>query len=70
TLTLFGGLLGVMLGELVAFVTAHFSGWAFHVYSVPLFIGFSVSALVGMFFGIYPAHKASQSDPILCLRSD
>lgn len=69
TLTLFGGLLGVLLGEAVAYLTAQFSGWTFHLYGVPLLVGFSVSALVGMFFGIYPATKASKSDPIECLRA-
>lgn len=69
-LTLFGGLCGVMLGETAAYLIAHFSGWAFHIYTMPLVVGFGVSAMVGMFFGIYPAHKASKSDPIACLRSD
>lgn len=69
-LTLFGGLLGVFFGELIAFLTAHFSGWHYHLYFMPLLVGFGVSALVGMFFGIYPAYQASKSDPIACLRSE
>lgn len=69
-LTLFGGLCGVMLGELAAYLIAHFSGWGFHIYTMPLVVGFGVSAMVGMFFGIYPAYQASKSDPIACLRSD
>lgn len=69
-LTLFGGLCGVVLGETAAYLIAYFSGWTFHVYTMPLLVGFGVSAMVGMFFGIYPAHKASRSDPIACLRSD
>ncbi len=69
-LTLFGGLLGVLLGEAVALFTALISGWEFHFYMLPLLIGFFVSALVGIFFGFYPARKASLLDPIETLRSE
>ncbi len=70
SLTLFGGLFGVLLGELVAFVTAHFSGWGFHMHLFPAMVGFIVSAMVGIFFGFYPARKAAQLDPIETLRSE
>jgi putative ABC transport system permease protein len=70
TLTVFGGIIGVILGELIAYTISHFSGWVFHLYLLPPVIGFLVSAAVGMFFGFYPARKASQLDPIECLRSE
>ncbi len=69
-LTLFGGLLGVITGEAVAVITALISQWEFHLYIFPLIVGFCVSALVGMFFGFYPARKASLLDPIETLRAD
>jgi len=69
-LTLFGGLLGVILGEAVAFITALISQWDFHFYLLPLVVGFCVSALVGIFFGFYPARKAALLDPIQTLRSE
>ncbi len=69
-LTLFGGFLGVLTGEAIAFITAMFSGWEFHLYLLPPLIGFCVSALVGIFFGFYPARKASRLDPIETLRAD
>jgi len=69
-LTLFGGLIGVLFGEAVAFITAHFSGWEFHLYLLPPIIGFLVSAMVGIFFGFYPAYKAARLDPIETLRAD
>lgn len=69
-LTLFGGLLGVILGETVAWTIAAISGWAFHLYLMPPLIGFVVSSLVGMFFGFYPARQASRLDPIETLRSE
>jgi putative ABC transport system permease protein len=69
-LTLFGGLMGVITGELVALMVAFISRWTFHLYILPLVVGFFVSALVGIFFGFYPARKASLLDPIETLRSE
>jgi len=69
-LTLFGGLMGVITGEAVAVITAWISQWKFHLYILPLVVGFFVSALVGIFFGFYPARKASLLDPIETLRAD
>ena len=69
-LTLFGGLLGVMFGMGIALGIAYFSGWEFHFYLVPPTLGFSVSVLVGIFSGFYPAMSASKLDPIETLASD
>jgi putative ABC transport system permease protein len=69
-LTLFGGLMGVITGELVALMVAFISRGTFHLYILPLVVGFFVSALVGIFFGFYPARKASLLDPIETLRSE
>jgi len=69
-LTIFGGFLGVILGETIALITAQVSDWAFHFYPIPPIIGFLVSALTGIFFGFYPARKAAMLDPIESLRSD
>ncbi|HVV67498.1 MAG TPA: ABC transporter permease [Gammaproteobacteria bacterium] len=69
-LTLFGGLLGVIVGELVSLIIAIVSHWRFSLFATPLIIGFTVSVLVGIFFGYYPAYKASQLDPIQTLRSE
>lgn len=67
-LTLFGGLMGILIGEGLSFIIASFSRWGFYFYWFPPLSGFFVSALVGIFFGIYPAHKASQLNPIEALR--
>ncbi len=71
TLSLVGGALGVVIGygigALVAGVLpgdwppAHVPWWA-------IALAFGFSALVGIFFGIYPAGKASRLDPIEALR--
>jgi putative ABC transport system permease protein len=69
-LSLSGGLLGILTGILCSFIIAEFAHWHFEVFFWPPFIGFSVSVLIGIFFGIYPAHKASQLDPIQTLRTE
>lgn len=68
-LTLLGGLAGIFIGELISIITAKISHWQFHFIPMPIFTGFIVSVLVGLFFGYYPALKASKSDPIEILRT-
>lgn len=69
-LSLVGGTLGVFVGLLIAYCIAIFSHWEFIIFLWPPLIGFSVSVLIGIFFGFYPAYKASQLDPIEALRSE
>lgn len=67
-LTLFGGLMGVIIGVIISAVLAHFSGWEFTLYLLPPALGFAVSVLVGIVSGFYPAYRASQLDPIETLQ--
>jgi putative ABC transport system permease protein len=69
-LSLFGGLLGVILGVFISYAITAVKGWPFTMFWLPPILGFSVSALVGIFFGFYPAYKASKLDPIQTLRAD
>lgn len=69
-LSLFGGALGVVIGIAIAYIIAIFSHWEFTFFFLPPVIGFAVSVATGIFFGFYPAHKASRLDPIHALRSD
>ena len=68
TLSIIGGAIGVALGAAATMATERFAGW--HVSMTPgsivLAVGFSV--FVGVFFGFYPARRASQLLPIQALR--
>jgi len=67
-LTLAGGLIGIVLGILLARVVTQFSQWPTIVSGWSLFVAFGISAAVGLVFGIYPARKAANMDPIEALR--
>ena len=68
TLSLLGGLLGVVLGTLSARQLADSFGWTMIIRPDVVALAVSFSALVGVVFGLYPAHKASRLDPIQALR--
>jgi putative ABC transport system permease protein len=67
-LSLVGGVLGVSLGIGVAALITHWLDWPMAVSPFYVALAFGVSALVGVFFGYYPAAKASRLDPIEALR--
>ncbi len=64
TVSLFGGLLGLGFGTVVAMLVSHLGGWPFQVtaFSVAIAMGFSM--MIGLFFGIYPASRAARLDPV------
>jgi putative ABC transport system permease protein len=68
TLSVFGGLLGVLLGIGVATLFARVAKWPIVVSPTSILVAFIVAATVGIFFGFYPARKASRLDPIEALR--
>jgi putative ABC transport system permease protein len=67
-LSVLGGIVGILIGSLVAVLLPVVAGWATVVPWNAIVLAFGVSAAIGMFFGIYPARKASQLDPIVALR--
>jgi putative ABC transport system permease protein len=65
-----GGIIGIILGIGASYFIARFSDWQFMVSSLAILLGVGVSALVGLFFGFYPARQAAKLSPIEALRSE
>jgi len=63
-----GGFIGIVLGAVMAKGINLFANWETVISPFSVFISFGISALVGIIFGIYPARKAAQMDPIAALR--
>ncbi|MDI6726557.1 MAG: ABC transporter permease [Smithellaceae bacterium] len=68
TLAIIGGLIGVVLGMTASKLISEFAGWSVVISPLSVFLAFGFSGLVGIFFGFYPAYKASQLNPIDALR--
>ncbi|MCL4491072.1 MAG: ABC transporter permease [Nitrospirae bacterium] len=67
-LSLIGGLFGIISGISGSEVLSMLAGWPTTVSLLSILLAFSFSGMVGIFFGYYPAHKASLLDPIEALR--
>jgi len=63
-----GGILGILIGVGASEVVRRFVGWPVLVSPFWVILSFGVSAVVGLFFGYYPARKAARLDPIDALR--
>ena len=63
-----GGLLGVVLGMVGSTAVGVYNGWPVSVHPTTVLMAFSFSMIVGVFFGFYPAYKASNLRPIVALR--
>lgn len=67
-LSLTGGIIGVMISLLFAFMLSNFMGLSTIINPLMVFLAFGFAAIVGVFFGFYPARKASNLNPIDALR--
>ena len=65
-----GGVIGVIIAWVVAVLVRTFTPVPMSVPVTAVVVGVTLSAVVGLFFGIYPAHTASQLDPIEALRAE
>jgi putative ABC transport system permease protein len=68
TLSILGGIAGILVGVTASALISHFAGWNTLVSPTAMALAFVFSALVGVFFGYYPARKAALLDPIEALR--
>ncbi len=68
TLSLIGGITGIILGVSGSKLLSMLAGWSTIISPISILLAFGFSGLVGIFFGFYPAYKASLLDPIDALR--
>jgi putative ABC transport system permease protein len=70
TLTLVGGVVGIALGFMVAFLVSAFSPLPYRIAPWSIIVALLVTFLVGLFFGVYPASRAAKLDPVEALRHE
>ena len=69
-LSIGGGVIGIFIGVIGSLIISFGTEWAASVSLTSIIYSFGFSMLVGLFFGVYPARKASLLDPINALRSE
>jgi putative ABC transport system permease protein len=67
-LCIIGGLIGIFIGTLILYVLSDINEWPFALPLGAIFGSISFSAIVGLFFGIWPARRAAKLDPAISLR--
>ncbi|MEI6690579.1 MAG: ABC transporter permease [bacterium] len=67
-LTFIGGIIGILVGVIIAYIYAKSTSGLFIVSISAVFLAFFVSTIIGIVFGWYPAQKASRLQPIEALR--
>ena len=65
-----GGLIGVVLGVVIPFIISTFWGMTTIVTPMAPILAFSISAMIGVIFGIYPSMRAADMDPVEALRHE
>jgi putative ABC transport system permease protein len=70
TLSAVGGMIGIALGFVAAFALTILLDWPTRMTPRAIVLAFGISAAIGIFFGFYPARRASRLDPIDALRTE
>jgi putative ABC transport system permease protein len=65
-----GGVTGVVIAWILTIVVKNATPLPMSMPITAVFLGVSLSVVVGLFFGIYPARQASRLDPIVALRAE
>ena len=68
TLSLIGGIAGILLGFIASDAVTRILEWPTQISPGAIGLAFGIAAAIGVFFGFYPARKASLLDPIDSLR--
>jgi len=69
-LTFLGGILGISLGSLIPFLVTYFGKMPTVITGLSLVLAFGISGAIGIIFGLYPAYRAANMDPIESLRHE
>lgn len=66
-LSILGGIIGIVFGDVVSYIVAKAFSWPLYISPLAVVLSLGFSSAVGIFFGWYPAAKASSLDPIEAL---
>jgi putative ABC transport system permease protein len=69
-LSVFGGVVGTILGASIATLISNLTPVPAAIEAWSVALGIGITALVGLFFGLYPAARAARLDPIEALRKE
>jgi putative ABC transport system permease protein len=69
-LTFSGGILGIVLGSLIPYLVEYYGQMPTVVTTGSLILAFGISGMIGVIFGLYPAYRAANMDPIESLRHE
>ena len=70
TISILGGILGIIFGVFLSEIIAVYSDWAVSWSLSAIVLSFSICSSIGLIFGVYPAVKASKLNPIDALQTD
>src|SRR5262249_8639246 len=70
TISALGGIIGIVVGYGLAYMISVFTDFPLFIRAWSAVLGVTVSSAVGIIFGVYPANRAAQLDPIEALRAE